>query len=91
MINIFSLISSCRILLSKHKRSFLDNKISFCTYYIAFGITDCETVEGSLYYYNCIAVGYSCDREVTKHYFQTINYKHKRIKAEIFKTYKKYL
>ena len=62
-----------------------------CTRCVAFGITDCETVKGSLYYYNYIIVGYLCDREVTQHYFQTINRKRKRIKAKILKTREKYL
>ena len=36
-------------------------------------------------------MGRSCDYEVSEHHFQTINCKHKYIKAEIFKTHKKYL
>ena len=69
----------------------MDNKISSYTHYVIFSITDCENVKGSLYYYNYITVGYLCDHKITKYYFQTINRKHKRIKAEILKTYKKYL
>ena len=65
--------------------------MSSCTRYVTFGITDCETVEGSLYYYNYIAVGCLCDCEVTEHYFQTINHRRKRIEAKRLKTYKKYL
>ena len=42
-----SFITNRRTLLSKCKRSFLDNKMSFCTCCVAFGITNCETVEGS--------------------------------------------
>ena len=86
-----SFITSRRKLLFKRKRSSLDNKISSCTRYMAFNITNYETVKGSLYYRNYIAVGYLCNREVTEHHFQTINYKRKRIKAKILKTYKKYL
>ena len=56
-------------LLFKHKQSFFNNKIFFCTYCTAFGITDCKTIEGSSYYYNYIIVGRSCDREVLEHHF----------------------
>ena len=83
--------SSRHKLLSKRKESSLNNKISFCTHYVAFGVTNYKTVEGSSRYHNYIAVGHLCDREVTKHHFQTINRKRKRIKAEILKTQKKYL
>ena len=69
VVNISSLISSCRKLLSKRKRSFLDNKMPFYTRCVAFGITNYETVEGSLHYYGYISVGYLCDREVTEHHF----------------------
>ena len=86
-----SFITNRRKLLFKRKRSSLNNKIFFCTRYVAFGIADCETVKGSSYYYNYIVVSYSCDREITEHYFQTINHKHKRIKAEILKTREEYL
>ena len=86
-----SFASSRRKLFSKRKQSSFDNKIPFCTRYVAFGITDCETVKGSLRYCNYITVGRVCDREVTEQHFQTINYKYKKIKAEILKTYKKYL
>ena len=58
---------------------------------VAFGIINCEIIEGSLHYRNYITISYLCDRKITKHYFQTINRKCKRIKAEILKTYKKYL
>ena len=59
----------------------------FCTCCVAFGITNCETVKGSLYYCSYIAVGHLCNREVTEHYFQIIDRKRKRIKAEIYKEY----
>ena len=82
--------TSCRKLFSKRRRSSLNNKIFFCTRYVAFSITNCETIEGSLRYHNYIAVGYLYNREVTEHHFQIISYKCKKIKAEILKTYKKY-
>ena len=90
-VSIFSLISSRRKLLFKRKQSSLNNKMFSCTCCVTFGITDCKTIKGSLYYYNYIFVGYPCDWEVTEHYFQTGDHKHKRIKAEILKTYKEYL
>ena len=86
-----SLITSRRKLLSKRKRSFLNNKIFFCTHCVAFGITNYESVKNSSHYCGYIAVGCLCDREVTEHHFQIINYKRKRIKTEILKTYKEYL
>ena len=58
---------------------------------MAFGITDCETVEGSLCCYNYIIVGCLCDREVTEQYFQTIDRKRKRIEAKILKTREEHL
>ena len=64
-----SLTTSHHKLFSKRKQSSLDNKISSYTHYITFGITDCETIEGSLYYRNYIAVGRLCDREVIKQHF----------------------
>ena len=36
-------------------------------------------------------MGRSYNCEVTEHHFQTINRKHKQIKAEILKTYEDYL
>ena len=83
--------TSCRKLFSERKPNFLDNKISSYTHYVTFNITDYKTVEGSLHCYNYIAMGYLYNREVTEHHFQTINYKHKRLKAKILKTHKKYL
>ena len=81
-----SVTSSRRKLFFKHKQSSFNNEISSCTCCVTFGISDYKTVEGSLYYYSYITVGYLCDREVTEHHFQTINRKRKRLKAEILKT-----
>ena len=58
--NMSSLTASCRKLLLKRKRSSLDNEMPSCTRCVAFGITDCETVEGSSRCRGCIAVGRSC-------------------------------
>ena len=60
-----SFITSRRKLLSKRKRSSFNNKIPSCTCCTAFGITDYETVKGSSRCYSYVAVGRSCDREVT--------------------------
>ena len=86
-----SLITSRRKLFFKRKRSFLNNKIFSYTRCVAFGITNCETIKGSLRYYNYITVGYSCNYKSTEHHFQTINRKHKRIEAKILKTREEYL
>ena len=66
LIIISFLIISRRKLLLKRKQSALDNKIFSYTCYDAFDIANCETVEDSIYYYNYIVVGYSCDHEVSK-------------------------
>ena len=58
---------------------------------VTFGITDYKTVEDSSRCRGYVAVGYLCDRKVTKHHFQTINRKRKRIEAKILKTRKEYL
>ena len=87
----FSLIFSRRKLLSKHKQSSLNNKISSCTRCIIFSIVDYKTVKSSLCCYSYITIDYLCDHEITEHYFCTIDHKRKRIKAEILKTYKEYL
>ena len=63
----------------------MDNKISSCTYYVAFGTTDCEIIKGSLRCYSYIVIGYLYNCEVIEQHFQTINYKYKRIKAKILK------
>ena len=65
--------TSRRKILFKWKWSSLDIKIPFFTRCTAFGITDCETMEGSSRYYNYIVVGRSCDYKVTEQYFQNIN------------------
>ena len=62
-------ISSRRKLFFKRKQSLLDNKIPFYIYCVVFGVSDCKTVEGSSRCRNYIAVGRSCDREVTEQYF----------------------
>ena len=62
-----------------------------CTRCTTFSITNYKTVKGSLRCCNYITMGYSCDCEVTEHHFQTINHKHKQIKAKILKTHKEYL
>ena len=87
----FSPVTSYCKLFSKRKQSSLNNKIFFYTRCTAFGITDCKTVKGSSYCCNYVTVSRLCDREITKYYFQPINYKYKRIKTEILKTREKYL
>ena len=43
--------------------------MSSCTRYVTFSIDNYKTVEGSSHCCDYIAVGRSCDREVTEHHF----------------------
>ena len=87
-ITISSSVFSRRKLLSKRKRSIMNNKILFYTRYILLKLNFCEIVKGSSHYHNYVAAGRSCDHKVTEKHFQLVNRKQKYIKKK--KKKKKY-